>query len=226
MTTARLRVNGHASAAMNCLMRTARQVFQLHVLTLPAMTMLLLASVATPAANASAVEYPNRPIRLIVGFPPGSTDDYNARVLAPKLNERLGQPVVVDNRAGASGHLAAEIAAHAHRLHQQAQRATPSHTGDEGELERGDDGPVDLGDQQVVLGAGQDRPQAGGVEPAILGLGLIAARCADRIVGEQGDDRVGIRLGRAAQHRVAGAEGQRMRQGEGVEHGISLTFLW
>lgn len=77
-----------------------------------AMTMLALASVATRAASAPATEYPTRPIRLIVGFPPGSTDDYNARVLAPKLTERMGQPVVVDNRSGASGHLAAEIAAH------------------------------------------------------------------------------------------------------------------
>ena len=77
--------------------------------------MTLLSVIATVDADAatSPASYPSRPIRLIVGFPPGTTDDYNARVLAPKLTERLGQPVVVDNRSGASGHLAAELAAHA-----------------------------------------------------------------------------------------------------------------
>lgn len=76
---------------------------------------LVYALILTQAGFASAADsgYPNRPIRLIVGFPAGSTDDYNARVVGPKLTERLGQPVVVDNRAGASGHLAAEMAAHA-----------------------------------------------------------------------------------------------------------------
>jgi tripartite-type tricarboxylate transporter receptor subunit TctC len=57
--------------------------------------------------------YPNRPIRLIVGFPAGTTDDFNARVLGGKLTEKFGQTVVVDNRSGASGHLAAEVTAHA-----------------------------------------------------------------------------------------------------------------
>ncbi|HEX2829140.1 MAG TPA: tripartite tricarboxylate transporter substrate-binding protein [Burkholderiales bacterium] len=72
---------------------------------------LILTQVGLAAAADS--RYPNRPIRLIVGFPAGSTDDYNARVIGPKLTERLGQPVIVDNRSGASGHLAAELAAHA-----------------------------------------------------------------------------------------------------------------
>jgi len=57
--------------------------------------------------------YPNRPIRLIVGFPAGTTDDFNARVLGGKLTEKFGQTVVVDNRSGASGHLAAEVTSHA-----------------------------------------------------------------------------------------------------------------
>jgi tripartite-type tricarboxylate transporter receptor subunit TctC len=70
-------------------------------------------SCAVLAASGQAPSYPDRPIRLIVGFPAGSTDDYNARIIGPKLTERLGQPVIVDNRAGAAGHLAAELAAHA-----------------------------------------------------------------------------------------------------------------
>lgn len=70
-------------------------------------------SVAAWAASPQLDSYPNRPIRLIVGFPAGTTDDFNARVLGGKLTERFGQTVVVDPRSGASGHLAAEIAAHA-----------------------------------------------------------------------------------------------------------------
>jgi tripartite-type tricarboxylate transporter receptor subunit TctC len=82
---------------------------------LPRIVWALLAafvSFAAVAASGPAV-YPNRPIRLIVGFTPGSADDYIARVLAPKLTERLGETVVVDNRPGVSGHLAAELAARA-----------------------------------------------------------------------------------------------------------------
>lgn len=77
------------------------------------LAMVALVNCATQAASSSPTEYASRPIRLIVGFPPGSTDDYNARVLAPKLTERLGQQIVVDNRSGASGHLAAELASRA-----------------------------------------------------------------------------------------------------------------
>src|SRR5262245_4799566 len=81
---------------------------------LPQLALAVLALVASRFAvgAATGLTYPNRPIRLIVRLPPGSTDDYNARVLAPKLTERLGQRAVVDNRSGASGHLAAELAAH------------------------------------------------------------------------------------------------------------------
>ena len=68
---------------------------------------------AASTATAAESSYPNRPIRLIVGFPAGTTDDFNARVLGGKLTEKFGQTVVVDNRSGASGHLAAEVAAHA-----------------------------------------------------------------------------------------------------------------
>jgi len=57
---------------------------------------------ATPAALAQG-KYPDRPIRLISPFPPGGTVDVNARILAPAVTKSLGQQVVVDNRAGASG---------------------------------------------------------------------------------------------------------------------------
>jgi len=55
-----------------------------------------------------AQEYPARPVRLLVGFPPGGAMDAIARVIAPKLAESLGQPFVVENRPGAAGALAAD----------------------------------------------------------------------------------------------------------------------
>jgi tripartite-type tricarboxylate transporter receptor subunit TctC len=58
-------------------------------------------------------DYPTRPIRLIVGFPPGAQSDAAARFVGGKLSEVLGQPVVVDNRGGASGTIGAELAARA-----------------------------------------------------------------------------------------------------------------
>jgi tripartite-type tricarboxylate transporter receptor subunit TctC len=62
-----------------------------------------------PAA-APAASYPERPIRLIVGFVPGGAADLVARSLAQKLAERWGQQVIVDNRAGAAGVIAMQIA--------------------------------------------------------------------------------------------------------------------
>ena len=60
-----------------------------------------------------AQNYPARPVRLIVPFPPGGSVDVVARALTPKLSERLGQQVVIENRSGASGSIGTEIAAHA-----------------------------------------------------------------------------------------------------------------
>ena len=68
---------------------------------------------ATAAMPLQAAEYPWRPVRFVVGFLPGGPSDTIARVLAGKLGEGLGQPVIVDNRAGAGGNLSSEIVANA-----------------------------------------------------------------------------------------------------------------
>lgn len=67
---------------------------------------ILLCSAVAPLA---AQTYPNKPIRFIVGFPPGGTNDIVARLLAPKLAEGLGQQVVVENRGGANTAIASEM---------------------------------------------------------------------------------------------------------------------
>jgi tripartite-type tricarboxylate transporter receptor subunit TctC len=63
-------------------------------------------------ANAVAQDWPNRPIRLIVGYPPGGAVDLIGRLYAQGLSTRLGQPVVVENRPGSGSNLAGDIAAH------------------------------------------------------------------------------------------------------------------
>ncbi len=55
------------------------------------------------AAQSAAQGYPYKPLRFIVGFPAGGSTDITARIIAPKLADRLGQPVIVDNRSGAGG---------------------------------------------------------------------------------------------------------------------------
>ena len=64
-----------------------------------------------PAARAQAAGWPNKPIRLVVPFPPGGGTDAFARPLSKVLTAQLGQPIVIDNRGGAGGTLGAEIEA-------------------------------------------------------------------------------------------------------------------
>src|ERR671936_256497 len=73
-------------------------------------TLLLLAALVL-SATAAAQSYPTKPIHMLVAFPPGGPTDIIARLLSSKMSEALGQPVVVENRVGASGNLAtAEVA--------------------------------------------------------------------------------------------------------------------
>jgi len=61
------------------------------------------------AAAAVAQSYPSRPIKVIVPFPPGDAADILSRLIGPKVSERMGQPVIVENRAGASGQIGLEV---------------------------------------------------------------------------------------------------------------------
>ena len=83
------------------------------------MRKLLIALAATGVLAAQAQDYPSRPIRVVVPFAPGGVADNSARVVADPLAQRLGQPVVVENRPGASGNIGTQ---------QVAQAAADGHT--------------------------------------------------------------------------------------------------
>jgi tripartite-type tricarboxylate transporter receptor subunit TctC len=73
----------------------------------------IIAALALFALPAVAEDYPTQPIRLYLAFPPGGAADIVARLVAQPLSERLGQPVVVENKPGAGGNIVGELIAHA-----------------------------------------------------------------------------------------------------------------
>jgi len=75
------------------------------------MSMRILLAVLLLFAGSASAQYPNRAIKLIVPFPPAGATDIVGRIVAQKLGERLGQPVVVENRPGAGGSLGSDVAA-------------------------------------------------------------------------------------------------------------------
>src|SRR5262245_23487704 len=91
--------------------REDQRMPKLHASLLTALGLLLALSTA-----AAAQDYPTKPVRLIIPFPPGGSNDVVGRLIATHLSERLGKQVVVDNRgAGAGGVVGSEVAANAPR---------------------------------------------------------------------------------------------------------------
>src|ERR1700741_4213804 len=71
----------------------------------------VLVALAFGATNASAQNYPSKPVRIIVPFAAGGAVDALARIISARLQEQLGQPVIVENRAGAGGMTGADLVA-------------------------------------------------------------------------------------------------------------------
>ncbi len=78
-----------------------------------AIVAMLWGGIATAQVQQPNLKWPVRPIRLVVTFPPGGSTDTIARIVMPKLAERLGQPVIIDNRPGAGGSIGVDLVAKA-----------------------------------------------------------------------------------------------------------------
>src|SRR5262249_5280272 len=92
--------------SMRLLSRRSCFAFAAALAAVPALPFSQVAFAAAPA-------YPDKPIRWIIPFPPGGSNDVLGRFLGTKLSERIGQQVVIDNRGGANGIIGAEIVANA-----------------------------------------------------------------------------------------------------------------
>src|ERR1700760_219942 len=67
-----------------------------------------LGALAAPIGSASALDYPNRPVRFVVGYPAGGATDIIARLIGQRLSERMGQQFVIENKPGAGNNVATE----------------------------------------------------------------------------------------------------------------------
>ncbi|MEI7497052.1 MAG: tripartite tricarboxylate transporter substrate binding protein [Betaproteobacteria bacterium] len=76
-----------------------------------ALSLMVLLNLFVHASVNAQAAYPDRPIKLVVPYPPGGTTDLLARTLAPRLSERLGQPILIENRAGAGGVIGSQVVA-------------------------------------------------------------------------------------------------------------------
>ena len=81
----------------------------MHITNIRLCVLALLAALATHV-SAQTNPYPNKPVKIIVPFAPGGGSDFIARLLSQRLTEKLGQPVIVDNKPGAGGNVGAELA--------------------------------------------------------------------------------------------------------------------
>src|SRR5262249_42497984 len=87
------------------------EVGALHRWVMAVTALALCAGIAPQFAQAQ--DYPTRPLRLVIAFPPGGPTDFVGRLVAEKMKEVLGQPLIIENKAGANGAIGADYVAKA-----------------------------------------------------------------------------------------------------------------